>query len=77
MLNNRSSPSIKEFGRDVTSDTEFPTRRDLVAGQNGFAKNRSIELIKNLIESIKRTLASGAGAIRLPALTSCCQPASK
>jgi integration host factor subunit alpha len=32
---------------------------EMIAEKNGFAKNRSIELVENLIEIIKRTLVSG------------------
>lgn len=32
---------------------------EMIAEQNGFAKNRSIELVENLIEIIKRTRVSG------------------
>lgn len=32
---------------------------EMIAGQNGFAKNNSIEVVENLIEIIKRTLQSG------------------
>ena len=32
---------------------------EMIAEQNGFAKNRSIEIVENLIEIIKRTLVSG------------------
>ena len=32
---------------------------EMVAEQNGFAKNKSIELVENLLEIIKRTLESG------------------
>jgi integration host factor subunit alpha len=32
---------------------------ELIAEQNGFAKNKSIELVENLLEIIKRTLESG------------------
>lgn len=39
---NSSTLSIKEFGRDVTSDTEFPTRSDLV----DFAISRGVQVSK-------------------------------
>lgn len=39
---NSSSLSIKEFGRDVTSDTEFPTRNDLV----NLAMSRGVQVSK-------------------------------
>jgi nucleoid DNA-binding protein len=29
---------------------------EMIAEQNGFAKNKSIEIVENLIEIIKRTL---------------------
>ena len=32
---------------------------EMIAEQNGFAKNKSIEIVENLIEIIKRTLVSG------------------
>jgi integration host factor subunit alpha len=32
---------------------------EMIAEQNGFAKNKSIEIIENLLEIIKRTLESG------------------
>jgi len=32
---------------------------DLIAEQNGFARNKSIEVVESLIELIKRTLESG------------------
>jgi integration host factor subunit alpha len=32
---------------------------EMIAEQNGFAKNKSIELVENLLEIIKRTLESG------------------
>ena len=32
---------------------------EAVARENGFARNRSIEIVENLLELIKRTLASG------------------
>ena len=32
---------------------------EMIAEQNGFAKNKSIEVVENLIEIIKRTLESG------------------
>ena len=32
---------------------------EMIAEQNGFAKNKSIESIENLLEIIKRTLESG------------------
>ncbi len=32
---------------------------EMIAEQNGFGKNRSIELVENLIEIIKRTHESG------------------
>ena len=32
---------------------------EMIADQNGFAKNKSIELVENLLEIIKRTLESG------------------
>jgi len=32
---------------------------EMIADQNGFAKNKSIEIIENLLEIIKRTLESG------------------
>jgi integration host factor subunit alpha len=32
---------------------------EMIAEQNGFARNKSIELVENLIEIIKRTLESG------------------
>ena len=32
---------------------------EMIAEQNGFAKNKSIEIIENLRENIKRTLESG------------------
>ena len=32
---------------------------EMVAEQNGFAKNKSIELVENMLEIIKRTLESG------------------
>lgn len=35
-----SSLSIKEFGRDVTSETEFPTRRDLI----NFAVSKGVQV---------------------------------
>jgi len=35
-----SSLSIKEFGRDITSETEFPTRHDLIS----FAVNQGVKV---------------------------------
>jgi integration host factor subunit alpha len=32
---------------------------EMIAEQNSFAKNKSIELVENLLEIIKRTLESG------------------
>jgi integration host factor subunit alpha len=32
---------------------------ELIAEQNGFAKNKSIEIVENLLDIIKRTLESG------------------
>jgi integration host factor subunit alpha len=32
---------------------------EIIAGQNGFAKNKSIEVVENLIEIIKRSLERG------------------
>jgi integration host factor subunit alpha len=32
---------------------------EIIAEQNGFAKNKSIEIVENLIEIIKRSLVSG------------------
>ena len=32
---------------------------EMIAEQNGFGKNKSIEIVENLIEIIKRTLVSG------------------
>ncbi|MGD8836061.1 MAG: integration host factor subunit alpha [Desulfobacteraceae bacterium] len=32
---------------------------EIIAEQNGFAKNKSIEIVENLLEIIKRTLESG------------------
>ena len=32
---------------------------EMIAEQNGFEKKKSIEIVKNLIEIIKRTLVSG------------------
>ncbi len=32
---------------------------EMIAEQNGFAKNKSIEIVENLIEIIKHTLESG------------------
>jgi integration host factor subunit alpha len=32
---------------------------EMIAEQNGFAKNRSMEIVENLIEIIKRSLESG------------------
>ena len=32
---------------------------EMIAAQNGFAKNKSIEIVENLIEIIKHTLVSG------------------
>ncbi len=32
---------------------------EMIAEQNGFAKNKSIEVVENLIEIIKHTLESG------------------
>jgi integration host factor subunit alpha len=32
---------------------------EMIAEQNGFARNKSIEIIENLLEIIKRTLESG------------------
>ena len=32
---------------------------EMIAEQNGFAKNKSIELVENLLEIIKRTIESG------------------
>jgi integration host factor subunit alpha len=32
---------------------------EMIAEQNGFAKNKSIEIVENLLDIIKRTLESG------------------
>jgi integration host factor subunit alpha len=32
---------------------------EMIAEQNGFAKNKNIELVENLLEIIKRTLENG------------------
>ena len=32
---------------------------EIIADQNGFAKNKSIEIVENLIEIMKRTLEGG------------------
>lgn len=32
---------------------------EMIAEQNGFAKNRSMELVEDLIEIVKRTLVNG------------------